>query len=242
MAITIYDAAGNDIFGQSFTFGADMSTSGEVPSFTAITVAGYPEENTAPPATIEVSAVSSFGESSEPITLTVSTEIPSAAEGEYCDGRSGIAACAEGIYCVESACTNEENLISECPEENAATELTLGATVQGDNSDSEVTGGGSCGGGGPADFYSFTAATAGDYTFTMTATADNVDPLIIVRDYCRYNAPDFELACNDDIDTEAQNYNSSVVATLSEGQTVYIVADSYDGSAGGTYELTVTAN
>ena len=38
------------------------------------------------------------------------------------------------------------------------------------------------------------------------------------------------------------NYNSSVTATLTAGQTVYVFADSYSGAAPSAYELSVTAN
>jgi hypothetical protein len=240
MEITLYDEAGADLFGESFVFSADTRTSGEAPAFSAITVVGYPEDM-APPATLQISVLSSVGEQSDPITLTVNTMIPTVAETEYCDGSGGIAQCEEDVYCADFACTSAENLLSECPEDYTVNVLTLETSVTGDNSTSEVTGGGTCGGGGPVDVYSFTAVEAGNYTFTLTAEdPETVDPLLFVREYCRYNNAEFELACNDDIDGEARNYNSSLSVTLEAGQTVYVFADSYNGSFPGAYELSVS--
>ena len=240
MEITLYDEAGADLFGESFVFSADTRTSGEAPAFSAITVVGYPEDM-APPATLQISVLSSVGEQSDPITLTVNTMIPTVAETEYCDGRGGVAQCEEGSYCADFACISAENVLSECPEDYTVNVLTLETSVTGDNSTSEVTGGGTCGGGGPVDVYSFTAVEAGNYTFTLTAEdPETVDPILFVREYCRYNNAEFELACNDDIDGEARNYNSSLSVTLEAGQTVYVFADSYNGSFPGAYELSVS--
>jgi hypothetical protein len=239
--VTFFDSAGEVIFDGPLSLVADMSTSGVSPSFTALFSSYYPPgENY--PATLEVKALSSLGVASEPITITVTNEIPIVGEGEYCDEFGGLASCDGSLYCIENTCTSSGDLSAECPEDYTVNELTLGVTVSGDNSGSELTGGGTCGGGGPSDYYSFTAEVAGDYSVTLTGLNSEVDTLLVVREYCAYAGEAFELACNDDIDVSNSNYNSSVTLSLVEGQTVYVIADSYDGISTGPYELTVTAN
>jgi hypothetical protein len=174
--------------------------------------------------------------------VSVSTMVPAAAEGEACDELAALAMCAEGSFCVNEACVAEANLVTECPAEYTVGTLTTAMSVMGDNSTSEITGGGTCGGGGPADVYSFTAETAGAYTFSANTDSGEVDMLMFVRSHCGYAGGSFELACNDDVDPDNMNYNSAVEVTLEAGQTVYVFVDSYNGGFAGTYELSVSAN
>ncbi|WP_437817857.1 MXAN_6577-like cysteine-rich protein [Sorangium sp. So ce1078] len=74
--------------------------------------------------------------------------------------------------------------------------------------------------------YSFTAATAGVYSFDSTNSGYNVVLALLDATGCA------ELACN-------AEPNAVVTADLATGQTVYIVVDGADGQAG-AFELTVT--
>ena len=105
---------------------------------------------------------------------------------------------------------------------------------------STITGGGSCGGGGPSDVYSFTAATAGTYHFTAFAEMEDsmeVDMLIFVRSFCGQFLADYELACNDDY----SGLNSGVEVELTEGETVYLFVDSFNGGGTGAYNVTAAS-
>jgi hypothetical protein len=83
------------------------------------------------------------------------------------------------------------------------------------------------GGSGEAAF-SFTAPASGAYVFdTLTSSFDTV--LSLIDPGC------FELGCNDD----TMNVTSQLTASLSAGQTVFIVVDGFGGSEG-SYALHVT--
>ncbi len=47
------------------------------------------------------------------------------------------------------------------------------------------------------------------------------------------------MACNDDIDTQGQNYRSAVEVDLEEGEAVYFFIDGFLGEFAGPYTLTI---
>ena len=158
-------------------------------------------------------------------------------EGNACDINSALNVCGEGLICVET-CTSSESLDNSCPADWTVTPLEVSSPVNGDNSASMITSdSSSCGGGGLSDVYSFTAASAGTYNFTAFSEAEGVDMLIYARSYCSAFVPSLELACNDDIDFEAMDYNSSFDLMLAEGETAYLFVDSYAGQSVGSYTL-----
>ena len=238
--LSILDAAGENMFGQDFDFPFEVVADGA--NFVATLSTAWPEDAGAP-ASVVMIAVDLLGLESEPLTVTVSTELPAVAEGAACDSLEALNVCTDSI-CAAEVCTAEANLVSACPMEYTVTDLNASMLMgSGDNSASMLTlEGASCGGGGPVDVYSFTADAAGSYTITVTGTGDMVDPLVFVRSHCGYDAPRFELACNDDIDGMGGNVNSSVTLTLTAAQTVYLFVDSYNGGSAGAYSIAVAAN
>jgi hypothetical protein len=105
---------------------------------------------------------------------------------------------------------------------------------EGNNANAPVSSGGSCGGGGPARVYSFTAPGAGTYNFTTGSLGQRVDTVLYLRSFCQL--PAYELGCNDDFITAA----SRVSVALEEDETIYVFVDSLEGAATGSYKLTVT--
>jgi hypothetical protein len=65
-----------------------------------------------------------------------------------------------------------------------------------------------------------------------------VDPLIFAREFCAVASS--ELSCNDDIDTQGMNYDSTLTIELEEGQGVSVFIDSYSGQFAGPYTLNVS--
>ena len=97
----------------------------------------------------------------------------------------------------------------------------------------------SCGGGGPVDILSFTAAEAGTYAFYFVATSDEptgVDPLLYARRYCALDHPDSELACSDDWN----GLLSGIEVELEANEEIFLYVDSYNGGAPGEYQLVGT--
>jgi hypothetical protein len=236
--VTFLDEAGTDLLGQSISLGLDVIVDEVDPSiFTATFSGGWvePDQMVGAPVTISVTAFDALGLASDPIMLTVET--PTAVEADAsCDAYGALNVCGEGYVCIET-CTLTENIDYTCPEDWTVTEIALDTPLMGDNSASTIMGESSCGGGGPSDVYSFTAATAGTYHFTAISADEMVDMLIYARSYCGSFTPSFELACNDDY----VDYNSGLEVELAEGDTMYLFIDSYLGGNGGTYEVTATS-
>ena len=71
------------------------------------------------------------------------------------------------------------------------------------------------------------------------------DTLMWIRSHCRFSDWVAELACNDDVNTQAGDLSSLITLELDAGQSVYIFIDGYsrDGEIGwtGPYVLTVNA-
>ena len=84
--------------------------------------------------------------------------------------------------------------------------------------------------------FRFTAPSDGVYTFDTVGS--DYDTLLYVRDGGCSGA---ELACNDDIDLDASNYQSTVDVVLTTGQAVMVVLDSYSALDVGSYVLNIAS-
>ena len=165
-----------------------------------------------------------------------------------CDELSIFDLCPEGDACYSLSAEPAICAVPvpECAEAWPVIDLAdhaagAGATYEGNSSQSEnLVGNGTCGGGGPQNIHRFTAAAAG--SFTATLSNSNGDTLMFVRSYCALPQAEYELACNDDIDTQGMNFLSEVTFELDEGGVAYIFVDGYNGGFAGTYTLTVVAN
>jgi hypothetical protein len=135
--------------------------------------------------------------------------------------------------CLDEDCEGHPSCVETCPEEALAGPLPL--QVEGDTLGSADDLEGSCGGARGSDTtFAFTAPSAGTYTFdTLGSEGDTV--LYVLDGDCS----GAELACDDDIDSLAGNFQSEVQVALSANQTVIVVLDSYDPSAGGAFQLHV---
>jgi hypothetical protein len=198
--------------------------------YTAVLTPVIGEEVSGTLTQIEVFATDSSGQKSNSVIVDI-VETPSLAEGDACDNAGVLNVCVEGFVCVDT-CTDESEIVAECPDAYTVIDLNEGdLNYTGDNSTSStISEGGTCGGAGPVDVFSFTAETDGSYYF-MTEGAS--DMLIYARRYCTYTQAAFELACNDDY----VGLNSGIQLELTAGETTYIFADSYNGEGAGAYTL-----
>jgi hypothetical protein len=126
--------------------------------------------------------------------------------------------------------------------------LTVGTTVTGDttfysndystsSASTHCTGYGSD---GPDVVYQFTAPAAGRYQFTLTPDASSTaDVTLYVLDACP--ATSAVASCLSGADHGSSGEPEVAVATLAQGQTVYVVADGYTGGEAGPYSLDVAA-
>jgi hypothetical protein len=171
--------------------------------------------------------------------------------GGTCDVVYASGICPEGQACAnlpggDAYDTCADPADAACPESYGAIDLTAEGgegpwSAEGDNAMAQPAGGfGSCGGGGPTVVYSFTAPADGNYNARTGGLGENVDSLLYVRSACAFYGEDFELGCNDDIDTQGGNYASAVDFMATAGQTVYIFVDSYAGQFPGAFTVTVS--
>ena len=139
----------------------------------------------------------------------------------------------------EGVCSEPPLSEPMCPEGVPLINLTLNMPFSGDNSASLRSDQGGCGGGGPADIYSFVAPSTGSFQFSAEAQVSGVDLLMYARSDCLGVNEGSELACNDNIATT--NRDSAFTLSLTQGEVIYLVIDSYSGSNAGAYTLTATA-
>jgi hypothetical protein len=84
--------------------------------------------------------------------------------------------------------------------------------------------------------YRFTAPAAGDYV--VTSDADNAwDTVLYARRFCGDTRPVAEMACSDDVVPGVER-DSRLTLSLRAGQTVFLIVDGWEASAG-AYTLTV---
>ena len=196
-------------------------------------------------ASVDVQLVDETSRVSSTINVPV-TATPAVERGGICDPYGAIGICPEGDICWSSDDyqpeTCQENGPTSCPSTYAVIDQSAFDTptarkwvYNGDNSESASYEGGSCGGGGPADVFAFTATNAGTYNIVTSNLAPGVDTVVYVRTWCQL--PAYERACSDDF---LGNPTSRVGVSLQAGETVYIFVDSVDASAAGAYTLTIT--
>ena len=126
-----------------------------------------------------------------------------------------------------------------CPDRAEIEEIFINTPISSDNSDSLfLTTGGSCGGGGQTDLYSFTAPSTGRFDFNAVAADGQVDTVLYARSICSDTSASSELACNGHVTSLPQN--SFFRLSLTQGEVVYLFVDSYNGSSTGQYSLSVT--
>ncbi len=176
---------------------------------------------------------------------------PEAVDGGTCDVLYGSGQCIEGQLCANlpggdayDTCTSPDQ--TACPDGYAAEDITATLAngrwvVHGDTSASTNHGGfGSCGGGGPNLVYKLTVPADGTYHAEIGGLPNGGDSVLFARTACTFYDAQFELGCNDDIDTQGGNYASSIDMAATANQDVYIFVDSYAGTAPSAFTLTVT--
>ncbi len=91
--------------------------------------------------------------------------------------------------------------------------------------------------GGPDVGYTWTAPATGLYRFDTVGSP--LDTVLYLLDACDATAT--ELACNDDIDLAANNFQSSLVYAATEGQVITIVVDGWDSASVDDFVLNINA-
>ena len=125
---------------------------------------------------------------------------------------------------------------SVCPENVEGSTATGDAVFSG----TTVLGGDdltlSCGSGGSADrVYQWTATDAGTYVFDTAGST--FDTVLALQDAC----DGADTACNDDAEGGALGTLSSLTATLTAGQTVFVVVEGYSTTAAGEFQININA-
>ncbi|MCA9525670.1 MAG: hypothetical protein KC549_05155, partial [Myxococcales bacterium] len=208
-------------------------------------------------ASLRVAAGDSTGRTGDAYTIEMVSPTPTVGDGVACDAATAFAICEEGLSCFGLEDPNAPTCqvpVVECPAPWGVVSLNDHAagdgawSYDGDSTGAEnLAGAGTCGGGGAQQVVSFTAPAAGTYVAEITAaddpTAGTTDTLIFARSHCALPGEDFEVGCNDDIDTQGGNYLSSVTLELDAGQSVFLFIDGYTGNGApgfaGTYTIEV---
>jgi hypothetical protein len=231
-----YDENDESMFEEVISLRLDVESDND--NFTASLSFLWSEETPAP-SRVEVQAVDALELVSNRLNIETVAMPVSVNLGEACDQYEAQSVCVDS-QCLDT-CVAEADFVTTCNEDQTVinlneAELTYSGshTVIEDNERKA----GTCGGSGNYDILSFTAETAGSYRFTLTGMGEMVDPLLFVREVCTSYSPRFELECDDDIDTEGMDYNSSIELTLDEGQMIYLFADAFSEQTTGDYVLT----
>jgi hypothetical protein len=151
--------------------------------------------------------------------------------GDPCPTAAALGVCSDGNACVAT----DDPAVHVCGPNCAAGTAYValdespdpaGWAVDGDNARAPNRPGGTCGGAGPADLYTFSAPETGTYVFATGQSGPALDTVLYVRASCLAGA---ELACNDD--TGGGDY-SRVTLRLVAGQTVYVFVAGARGAIG----------
>lgn len=139
---------------------------------------------------------------------------------------SGGPSPAEGPHCAEppSACA-EDQVVAEAVGDGAG-----GYEAVFDLWGASAGIAASCGGGVAQVVVPFTAPADGWWSFALDGEGPLADPVLSLRRHCALAAAFSELACNDDRATGDRQ--SRVSLRLVAGETVYAVADGYQGADG----------
>src|SRR5262245_50258562 len=151
------------------------------------------------------------------------------------DGNS----CTTNDVCRQGVCVGGSPAPSCSPCEAAATLPAEGGTFVGTTSGTGTLAG-SCGSSlsAPERVYRWTPSSSGVATFQTCGSGTNYDSVVYVRSG---SCTGSQLSCNDDgpCPTSTSPYQGSrTTATVTAGQTYYVVVDGYNGRRG-TYALTV---
>lgn len=196
-------------------------------------------------ASVDVEVIDATGRVSSKLSFEVSPAAD-AEVGGTCDPYGATGICAPGQFCWADGSLAPETCHEDgpvCPGDLGVIDLDDhydgGKWVyDGDNSAGALHGGGSCGGGGPSEAFTFTAPAGGTYRVATSQLAARANTVVYVRPFCQL--PAYEIACNDDAGSAA----SMVDVELAGGETVYIFVDSFIDPEGrqatGRYTLTVS--
>src|SRR5262245_15924247 len=151
------------------------------------------------------------------------------------DGNS----CTTNDVCSQGVCVGGPPAASCSVCDAAATLPAAGGTFVGTTSGTGTLAG-SCGSSlaAPERVYRWTPSTSGVATFSTCGSGTTYDSVVYVRSG---SCTGSQIACNDDgpCTTSSSSFQGSrTTATVTAGQTYYVVVDGY-GSARGTYTLTV---
>lgn len=177
------------------------------------------------------------GLGSEPYLQTSLSSPAALSSGASCDPMGGFNRCASGEFCASETVDGSTCVVegSACPAAWNAIDLN----AQGQQSDTfyrfdgstsgtvNHAGQGSCGGGGPQQVFHFVVPSTGDWRFEISSTETGADTVLYVRSECAASAPEYELACNDDLDPSSNSHLSALELHLEQDQTISIVVDSY---------------
>ena len=148
----------------------------------------------------------------------------------------------DGLYdCADPDCSGEAGCGEACDAEDLGS--ALGEVATGDTTEARRNFFGTCsavgdphlsGGRNARDLaYRWTAPGTGEYRFDTAASdrfgEEMIDSVLYVREG---DCAGRELACNDDIDAEAENYLSEVVLEMAAGDEVVIIVDGWRYSEG----------
>ncbi|MFT6398958.1 MAG: hypothetical protein ACJAYU_003720 [Bradymonadia bacterium] len=154
----------------------------------------------------------------------------------------------DGLYdCADPDCAGFDGCTVACELEDLGS--ALGEVATGDTTEAQRNFVGTCssvgdphlsgGRNAPDVAYLWTAPGTGEYTFDTESSdqfgEDALDSVLYVR---AGDCDGVELACNDDIDGEAENYQSSVTVELEAGEAIVIIVDGWRFSDG-QYALTI---
>jgi hypothetical protein len=154
----------------------------------------------------------------------------------------------DGLYdCADPDCNTADGCTADCDLEDLGS--ALGEVATGDTTEARRNFVGTCSGVGDPhmsggrnardEAYLWTAPGTGDYVF-HTEDSDRfgeemIDSVLYIREG---DCDGRELACNDDVDTEAENYLSEVTLTMTAGDEVVIIVDGWRYSEG-QFALTI---
>lgn len=151
--------------------------------------------------------------------------------------RLGVEDCDDGNSVDNDACSNtcKVNSFSSygCPGIPVSVTPALGQTVGGTIAMSTNSYQGSCGGNGADLVYAVTPMATGVLTLEMLGVANDVDPVLYVRDACDAGN---ELGC---VDKTFGGGSETLVLPVMAGQTYYVFADTYSSSSMGDFLLAV---
>jgi hypothetical protein len=232
---------GGEADGGPFTANAILEF-GDAGTYTAL-FAGFLPEDIPVITSARVSAVDASGLESDPITADVQDASELLESGAICHPSGLMGPCDEAEACVPppEGIPRCGEVVNECPAEWTVIELADHAAdgmwvYEGDSTESENHGAGTCGGGGPSDVLAFVAPAAGAYNAVIDAPAG--DTLMYARTACGVGGlADYELACNDDFN----DLLSGISFELEADETAYIFVDGFQGGFAGPYTLTVSA-